>query len=181
MPAYAYAILAAGWFVWLLPFVLAKRPSVPARRTDPRARWGMLLQAIAYGLLWQGAFWKIVPRAWQFAASILFLSLGALLSWTSVRALGLQWRLDAALSSDHELVTSGPYTLIRHPIYTSMLCILLGTGILVLSPWLCPALILAIAGTEIRVRIEDRLLASQFGERFVIYRRHVPAYIPHLR
>jgi protein-S-isoprenylcysteine O-methyltransferase Ste14 len=60
-----------------------------------------------------------------------------------------------------------------------MLCVLLATGIVVTPPLLfLAAIILFLVGTEIRVRIEDRLLASQFGETFEDYRRRVPAYIP---
>ena len=54
------------------------------------------------------------------------------ISWTG--ALGRQWRIDAGLSADHQLITSGPYRFVRHPIYTSMLSILLGTGFLI-TPW----------------------------------------------
>jgi protein-S-isoprenylcysteine O-methyltransferase Ste14 len=43
-----------------------------------------------------------------------------------------------------------------------------------------PALLLFVIGTEIRVRIEERLLASRFGEEFKEYKRSVPAYIPFL-
>ena len=70
----------------------------------------------------------------------------------------------------------------RHPIYTSMLCILLGTGFMI-TPWrmLLVASLVFIVGMEIRVRVEDRLLASRFGEQFLAYRRSVPAYVPFLR
>jgi protein-S-isoprenylcysteine O-methyltransferase Ste14 len=47
------------------------------------------------------------------------------------RSLGRQWRIDAGLNQDHELVTSGPYRVVRHSIYTSMLCVLIGTGCLI--------------------------------------------------
>jgi protein-S-isoprenylcysteine O-methyltransferase Ste14 len=182
MPAYDYAILVAGWLFWLTPFLRARQSEKPAKQVDRRARWGILLVAIAYSLLWQGHFWERSPRPWQVALSILFFVLASLLSWTGARALGRQWRIDAGLSADHELITSGPYRFVRHPIYTSLLCILLGTGFLI-TPWwlLLPALLLFIIGTEIRVRIEDHLLASHFGERFVEYHKRVPAYIPFLK
>lgn len=81
-----------------------------------------------------------------------------------------------------ELVTSGPYRLLRHPIYTSMLCILCGTGwLLTPLPMVLAAVIVFMVGTEIRVRIEDRLLGERFGEPFQQYRRRVAAYIPFLR
>jgi protein-S-isoprenylcysteine O-methyltransferase Ste14 len=108
--------------------------------------------------------------------------LAILLSWTGTRSLGRQWRIDAGLNPDHALVTSGPYRFVRHPIYSSMLCVLCGTGLLVAPlPLLFVAILVFVIGTEIRVRIEDRLLASFFGERFQAYRQSVPAYIPFVR
>ncbi len=182
MPTYAYVILVLGWLIWLTPFLRAKQSEKPAKQVDRRARWGILLVAVAYTLLWQGRFWERSPRPWQVMFSIVFFVLASLLSWTGAHALGRQWRIEAGLSDDHELITSGPYRFVRHPIYTSMLGVLLGTGSLI-TPWwlLLPSLLLFIIGTEIRVRIEDHLLASSFGDRFVEYRQRVPAYIPFLK
>jgi protein-S-isoprenylcysteine O-methyltransferase Ste14 len=98
------------------------------------------------------------------------------------RALGRQWRIDAGLNKDHELIRSGPYRLVRHPIYTSMLWFLFGIGFLITPPLLLLlSLVVFMIGTEIRVRIEDALLASQFGEQFQEYKRSIPAYIPFLK
>jgi len=71
---------------------------------------------------------------------------------------------------------------VRHPIYASLLAALLCT-LLLLTPWqwCLVSLALFVAGTEIRVRTEDRLLASRFPEAFREYRRKVPAYLPFLR
>ena len=76
---------------------------------------------------------------------------------TGVHALGRQWRIDAGLNADHQLVVWGPYRLVRHPIYTSMLFLLLGTGLVLTPFW---------------------LLASRFGAAFLAYRRRAPALIP---
>jgi protein-S-isoprenylcysteine O-methyltransferase Ste14 len=182
VPIYAYLILVAGWLLWFLPFPLNGWNRNLPQKSDPRARWGLLLQGAAYALLWQGPFWTRSPAPWQTALSILFLALAALLSWTSTRALGRHLRFDAALSPDHELIRSGPYRLLRHPIYTSMLCLLLGTGFMLTPPILFAlAILIFIAGTEIRVRIEDTLLASRFGAQFINYQQHVSAYIPFVR
>jgi protein-S-isoprenylcysteine O-methyltransferase Ste14 len=182
MPAYAYAILIAGWLLWLTPFALIERSNKPAKRIDRRARWGVVIVAVAYAILWLGRFWERSPRLWQMVLAIVFFVLGGLLSWTGSRALGRQWRIDAGLSSDHELITAGPYRFVRHPIYTSMLCVLLATGFVVTPlPLFVLAIVVCPIGTEIRVRIEDRLLASQFGDRFQEYQRAVPAYIPFVK
>jgi protein-S-isoprenylcysteine O-methyltransferase Ste14 len=182
MPAYAYAILTVGWLIWVLPFFLAKRNSTKPEKVDRRARWGMALEGVAYSLLWQSKFWERTPGNWRTGLAVVFFVLAGLLSWNSARTLGRQWRIDAGLNPDHELVRSGVYGLVRHPIYTSMLCVLLGTGFLITPlPMLLAATFLFTIGTEIRVRIEDDLLASRFGEQFGQYRRRVAAYIPFLR
>jgi len=185
MPAYAYTILAIAWFVWMTPFLLlyAKRSTGRAAKLDRRARWGMLPIAVAYALVWQGSFWTRSPEPWRIVIPLLLFVAAGVLSWTSTRALGRQWRLDAGLNTDHELVRSGPYRVVRHPIYTSMFCMLLGTGLVLATPLalLLPSILLLALGTEIRVRIEDRLLASRFGEQFLDYQRRVSAYIPFLK
>src|SRR5262249_32391242 len=154
----------------------------PAAKLDRRARWGILLVAVAYSLLWQNRFWQRPLPGWRIVFSILFFALGGVLSWTGARTLGRQWRIDACLNPDHELVQSGPYRVVRHPIYTSMLCVLVGTGFTVAPlPVLLLSTMVFMAGTEIRVRIEDNLLASRFGKQFQEYRSRVPAYIPFMR
>ncbi len=105
-----------------------------------------------------------------------------ILAWRSVAHLGRQFRINAGLYEDHELVQTGPYGLVRHPIYASLLAILMST-LLLLTPWqwMAVSLVFFIAGTEIRVRTEDKLLASRFGPRFEQYRRKVRAYVPFVR
>ncbi len=179
MPPFAYGIVAAAWIVWMLPFVLLRRGRPRAQQVDRRARWGILLVAISFAMLWQYQFWQTSLPVWRLALAIVFLVLADVLSWSATRALGKQWRVDAGLNAEHELVTAGPYRIVRHPIYTSVLCLLWGTGLILLPlPLILLATIPALIGTEIRVRIEDRLLASRFGEHFDQYQRGVASYIP---
>jgi protein-S-isoprenylcysteine O-methyltransferase Ste14 len=185
MPAYAYFIAGAGWILYMTPFLLryARRNKARAVKRDRRARWGMPFIAVAYSLLWQGSFWMRSPAPWRIAVAVLFFLAACVLAWSSLTVLGRQWRFDAAVNADHRLVQSGPYRLIRHPIYTSLFCVLLGTGALLVTPLslLLPAFLALTIGTEIRVRIEDKLLAAQFGGEFLEYQRRVPAYIPFLK
>lgn len=182
MKVFGYLALALGWIVWLTPFVLAKRSGQPPRVIDRRARWGLVLECIGYAVLWQGRFWERERTAWQVGLAIVSLALASLFSWTGTRALGRQLRFDAGLSADHLLVTEGPYRVVRHPIYASMLWLLWGTGIVVSSPLLFAiATICFVAGTEIRIHLEERLLAGHFGEQYAEYRRRVPAYVPLVR
>jgi protein-S-isoprenylcysteine O-methyltransferase Ste14 len=179
MPTYAYLLIAIGVIVWFYPFVPAHRGTTAASVVNSRSRWGLLLQFLAYALLWQGHFWTRSLPWWRAVVSVLLFALAAVLSWTSSRALAGQLRIDAALGADHRLVRSGPYAVVRNPIYTSMLLVLFAIGVII-AGWklFVVALLLFVIGTEIRVRIEERLLASHFGEEFQAYKRSVPAYLP---
>ena len=179
MTAIHYTILAAGTVLWFLPFLLVRRKSKGALTLDRRARWGVALQGLSYTVLWQGPFWTRSLASWQTAFALALFAIAGAISWTSAFTLGRQLRVDAALEGDHRLIRSGPYRLVRHPIYTSMLAVLAGTGILI-APWylLAPGLTLFLLGTGIRARVEESLLESRFGEEFRDYRRTVPALIP---
>ena len=181
MPAYAYILIAVGIAVWFFPFVPAHNGTRPAQIVDRRSRWGVLLQFMSLALLWQGHFWVRPLPLWRLLISIVLFALAAVFSWTSSRALSGQLRVDAALGADHKLVRSGPYALVRNPIYTSMLLVLCATAVII-AGWklFLAALVLFIAGTEIRVRYEETLLAAHFGEDFSSYKRSVPAYLPFL-
>jgi len=179
MPLYAYIILAAGSVSWFMPLIRSRRKPERPQKLDRRARWGVLLVAVGYSLLWQTRFWTRSPEGWRIVASVSCFIVANAFSWTAARALGRHWRIEAGLNADHELVRSGIYRFVRHPIYTSMLFTVLGTG-LILAPLYLVAIsaLLYMLGTEIRVRIEDGLLASRFGDEFREYQQSVPAYLP---
>ena len=179
LPRYAYAIIIIGTAVWFYPFVPAHQKTPPANLVNRRSRWGALLQLVAYTVLWQGHFWTRPLPGWRAVASLLLFALAAALSLASSRALAGQLRLDAALGADHHLVRSGPYALVRNPIYTSMLLVFIATALLI-TPWQLFLISMAffLLGTEVRVRTEEGLLASRFGEEFRNYKTKVPAYIP---
>ena len=181
MPIAGYALIGIGVLVWFAAFFRAHRNSSPANLVNRRARWGILLQGLSYTVLWQGHFWARPLPAWRAVLSILLFSLATALSWTSARALAGQFRMDAALGADHRLVRSGPYALVRNPIYTSMLLVVLATATVIAAwPLFLVALLLFAVGTEIRVRTEEELLERRFGEEFLHYKREVPAYLPFL-
>ena len=182
LPPYATGILFAGFLAWFLPFPLAGWSRKSPQKRDSRWRWGLLLECMGYAIIWMVPPWNPSPSSWRVGVSVMFLVLASLLSWTSTRALGRYLRFGAAVDADHQLIRSGPYRLVRHPIYASMLCTILAMGFMVARPLpFVVAMIFFLAGTEIRVRIEDRLLAGRFGEEFRAYRRSTAAYIPLLR
>jgi protein-S-isoprenylcysteine O-methyltransferase Ste14 len=183
VPLYGYIIVVVGVGLWLTPFVRTGWNTSTPQSVDRRSRWGLMLELLGYTLMLQSRFWTVSPETWRVLASLLCFVLAIALSWTATRALGRQHlRFDAAIGAEHSLVQSGPYGLVRHPIYTSMLWVLWGIGFMAASPSLFViATAVFLVGTEIRVRVEDRLLAARFGEQFEQYRRSTRAYLPLLR
>jgi protein-S-isoprenylcysteine O-methyltransferase Ste14 len=178
----AFVELLACWLVWVYPFFRRSREKHEDRTaiTAPAAKRGIWLQAVAFFLVWFRTV-RSEPAPMLIAAMVIA-PVSSALAWQAVKHLGKQWRIQAGLYSDHELIRSGPYAMVRHPIYASMLGMLVATG-LVMAWW--PILIVAIAifvvGIEIRIRAEDGLLVSRFGEAFKEYQESVPAYIPFVR
>jgi protein-S-isoprenylcysteine O-methyltransferase Ste14 len=173
------------WFAWLYPFIFRaphrqKRASITASKAT---MIGLLLEGLG---IFTAFVFRLPPESApdpvRVVVSLFFGMLASMLSWSSVRHLGRQFRIQAGLYEDHELVRTGPYALVRHPIYASLLAVLLCT-LLLLTPWqwACVSLALFLIGTEIRVRAEDRLLASRFRGPFREYQKKVPAYIPFVR
>ena len=93
--------------------------------------------------------------------------------------LGKQWSLQARVLENHELVQRGPYRVVRHPIYTGMLGMLVAGG-LAYGHWigLLLGLVVYYIGTVMRIRSEERLLREQFGSAYTDYTHTVPAFLP---
>ncbi|MGP8252173.1 MAG: methyltransferase family protein [Terracidiphilus sp.] len=181
----ALAELLFCWLVWALAFIypfLKSRGQIKAV-TDRRSRIGIL--GVMIGFMCAGTYigtMQLSRPAAALIASMAVAPFAAGLGWWATRRLGKQWRYVAALTQGHELVTTGPYRLIRHPIYASMFGLLLAT-VFAWSWWPLgiAAVVFYVIGTEIRIRSEDALLAARFGEQFSAWRAKTPAYIPFIR
>jgi protein-S-isoprenylcysteine O-methyltransferase Ste14 len=181
----ALVFLILYWIAWFLAFVRPRKQAAGQKKTAsaPASKWGILLVAISFALIWT----YLRPAGFEKSQLSLIISLvlgppSVALAWAATRHLGKYWRYEAALSEDHELIQTGPYRWVRHPIYTSMLGMLLATGAAwTWWPMFIAALAFFVAGTEIRVHAEDRLLAERFRDVFFVYRSRVNAYIPFFR
>jgi len=140
MPGYSSALhfITACWLafvsVWLVASVSTKR-TVYRESAGERARYWLLL-LIAYGLLTQG-------RRFPYPLSLIIIPQTALSGWIGAALcgcglalaiwarliLGRNWSGVVTLKEDHELVQRGPYRFVRHPIYTGLQGMFLGTAI----------------------------------------------------
>jgi protein-S-isoprenylcysteine O-methyltransferase Ste14 len=183
---WTFSGLGLLFFVFLLRRLAGRGPDSGAKR-DRRSQLGIVIQSIGFGIAAFGpvrpTLPPLAPAGLAGTAAVLLLMGGAIgLFAASSRELGRNWSLVARMRSDHELVRTGPYAHLRHPIYFGMLLSLLAFAV-GLGHWaqVIIALPLFIAGTAIRTRVEDGLLEEQFGERFRDYRSSTPALIPRIR
>jgi protein-S-isoprenylcysteine O-methyltransferase Ste14 len=191
---FAFVAIILGWLVLgaaLLRARLGSASSGPARQRDLGSWLGLGLQGVGFALAfgWHDhAHRPVLALAPPVAHWPLALAVAAL-AWASawfavaaVRELGKQWSLTARLLESHELVTSGPFAHVRHPIYSALLGLLVATAsVLATPPGAAAAIIVYLLGTHLRATREERLLLGMFGDGYRDYARRVPRLLPRLR
>jgi len=100
--------------------------------------------------------------------------------WSRV-VLGSMWSVNALARVGHELRTSGPYSVTRHPIYTGLIGMVLGTALVSgHGEWIL-ILILVVVGLVGKAVREERVMVSTFPQDYAAYRRRVPGLVPRPR
>lgn len=185
MRAFPFMLL---WFAWLAYWFVASGDSkADAEAESPLARLFheavlvggglvMALTASSGGVLRSLRFWPdgLAP----YALGLLMTALGlALTVWARVH-LGVNWSAAVARKHEHQLVRTGPYARVRHPIYTGLVLAFLGglvargdVGALLGSTLMTLALV-------IKLRREERVMREAFGDAYSEYSAHVPALVP---
>jgi protein-S-isoprenylcysteine O-methyltransferase Ste14 len=92
--------------------------------------------------------------------------------------IGKEWSGEVQIKEDHQLIRSGPYAHIRHPIYTGMLLALTGTAITVGEYRAILGVALFLIGFVRKAKKEESFLASEFGPAFDEHRRHTGFFLP---
>jgi protein-S-isoprenylcysteine O-methyltransferase Ste14 len=111
-------------------------------------------------------------------AGLVLQALSLLLAVWARRHLGRNWSGAVTVTVDHQLVTSGPYALVRHPIYTAMLGMFAGTAIRSGELHGLIALALLTAAYVRKIRIEEESLRSVFGDEYDSYARKTWGLLP---
>ncbi|HEY0766612.1 MAG TPA: isoprenylcysteine carboxylmethyltransferase family protein [Steroidobacteraceae bacterium] len=175
------------WLAWVLYWVVAAfSAKTTQRRESPASRLSHvvpLLLGIAL-IVWPRAPWhwlrlRLLPDGpLQFGIALALVA-GGLAStvWARVH-LGRNWSGSVTLKEEHELVRSGPYAYVRHPIYTGLLVALLGSAVACGELRAVIGLSL-VAGAFIRkLRIEERFMREIFPGQYQRYCAQVPPLIP---
>jgi len=169
--------------IWLMSAFAVKRTVV---RQSGKARfWYVFVLIVGLYLIFsdqwrlpglnRGAFPVCAQLAW---IGFFLVCLGlAFAVWARV-ILGGNWSGSVTIKEDHTLVQSGPYRIVRHPIYTGILLALFGGA--VQSGYLRGFVGVLICGFGfwIKSQLEEQFMVQQFGNQYLLYRQRVRALIP---
>jgi protein-S-isoprenylcysteine O-methyltransferase Ste14 len=164
-----------------------------AIRTKPTERRESISSRLSYTLLVLAGFyllfarrvwvpwlnWPILPPAgWVTALAVGMTCAGLLLAiWARVH-LGGNWSGTITMKVGHELIRSGPYRWVRHPIYSGVLLAALGNAVERRQVRSIFALLLIYAGFFRKIRKEEQFMHTRFGAAYDEYRRTTGALIP---
>lgn len=175
----------AIWFLFFLYWTIASRNSAPTASSESRMSTSihqLALNAALVLLFWPApglAGWFLPQRFHGLVAAGLVIQAAflALAVWSRLH-LGHNWSAEVRIGENHQLVRTGPYRLLRHPIYTAMLGMFLGTAI-ASSQYhaLLGLAILAVAYLR-KTGLEEKILRQAFGAEYDDYRRDTWALVP---
>ncbi|HEX3873472.1 MAG TPA: isoprenylcysteine carboxylmethyltransferase family protein [Solirubrobacteraceae bacterium] len=181
----AWSFIACCWIAWLAYWVVM---AFKAKRTVERGSF------LAYRVVGLGVFVVIAAaghllhvsaqdRLWTYTTAVgvaagASVAAGAAFAvWARV-ALGRNWSAEVTFKEDHELVQSGPYAFVRHPIYTGLLLMALGTATNYGRAIGFALLVTVCAAVWWKAHLEERIMDAHFPAAYADYRTRVRSIIP---
>ncbi len=186
MVAIANHLIVACWITFLVYWFIS------AQRVKPVAEKQSLSSAQAHRIpvglgWWMLIYWRfppplnqeLIPRThWTLLIGAAICVYGLWVTIWARRTLAGNWSSDVTFKQGHELVRTGPYRFARHPIYTGLLMMCLGTAIANGQLHCCLAIAVVTVGFWIKLSQEERLLLRHFPDDYPTYQKQVKALVP---
>ncbi len=180
------AAIVGVWLIWLVTWVLAAGWSArvaahhdlgaesPSRVLTLAA---IVMMLTAYWPLPWGVLWTTpAPLGW---AMFLLVVLGLAFTWTARLHLGPLWSSTSAPTEEHVIVDTGPYGIVRHPVYAGLLLATIATAVELGRVEAVAGALVLIAAVSMRARLEERFLRRDLGDAaYDAYRARVPMLVP---
>ncbi len=180
------ALLWGAWFIyWQVAALNAKTTRRRESRWSRAAHIAPLLAAVFLLFIpdmpGDAIFARFLPRTIEiYWVGVGLLVAGLGFSVWARRRLGRNWSGTVTVKEDHELIRTGPYRWVRHPIYTGILLGFFGTAI-ALGEWRgLIAVAFVVVAFLLKIRLEERWMIETFGDAYRRYRAEVKALIPFL-
>jgi len=184
-----WLIGVVAWFVIRYPFARrAKRVRIVSDARSLSERVGLACASIGLAVV-PGAYVATgIPSMADYSSRWWAVALGAIVFGSALwvfrvshKALGRNWSISLEIREQHSLVSSGPYALVRHPMYTSFLLMGIGQALL-LSNWMVG--LAGLIGFAIlfflRVDKEEHMMLANFGPQYRAYMERTKRIIPYL-
>lgn len=184
--AYRLAMLAL-WLAWCVYWVASARGVKATRQRESRLSRFSHVLPLALGVTL--IIWPRLPAGWWsprllphteliYALALALVAIGLAFSVWARIYLGGNWSGTVTLKEGHELIRSGPYHYVRHPIYTGILIALLGGAIASGELRAVVGLVIVAAAFLRKLRVEESFMRESFPADYERYRAEVPALIP---
>jgi protein-S-isoprenylcysteine O-methyltransferase Ste14 len=183
-----YRALGLLWGAWALYWLISSVATKPTlRRESLIRRLGYVLPLLIGGILIGAhrAPWSrwLATRLWPHSALPPRIGLALVVAglafavWARMH-LGRNWSGIVTVKEGHELIRTGPYAFVRHPIYTGLITAALGTAVVSATVRAALGVAIIAASFVVKSRVEERFMRETFGEQYARYREAVPALIP---
>ena len=186
MRSWPTQLIIGIWLIWFVFWRFAARGAKADEQQESigsRLSYLMPMMVVIVLMMWQP--WPgwlgldLIDGGWTvYWIGVALLLFGLLWAVWARHTLGSNWSGRISVKSGHELVRSGPYRWVRHPVYTGGLLGLLGSALASGKVSAFLGLLLAICALVYKLRIEERWMLTQFGDRYREYRRASWALLP---
>ena len=186
MPA-PFQIIQASWIAFCVYWIWAARNQKRVQqREPPLAR----LLHVAYMVCGFVLLYSSDPRfgilnrrflperEWITMLGALATAAGVAFAIWARRHIGRNWSGQITIRQEHELIRTGPYARIRHPIYTGLLLALAGTAIAIGEYRALVGFAVIAIGFVVKAKREESLLTKEFGPAFDKHRRQTGFFLP---
>ncbi len=181
-------VIYASWGIFFLYWAIsALRSAGPSQRSEPilSRLYFLFLLGIAIGLICFDPLilgpllWRFLPESlpvYLAGSAVMLFGLGFAV-WARLH-LGRSWSSRVAIVADQQLVCTGPYRLVRHPIYSGGLLAVIGTALIIGEMRALLAVLFALLAFLRKIKVEEALLSERFGDQYLAYRARVKMLIP---
>jgi len=176
-------LIVIFWFVFVLYWAIS---SIGVKKNIRTGEWRrdagirILLVVVVIILFQAGSYWRYFGYHFsgivQLAGTILC-GAGIVFAIWARWHLGKNWSGTPSMKEGHELITSGPYRFVRHPIYTGMIAAILGSALVGGAVWLFVFIVMA-ANFLYRIPVEERYMMKLFPDQYPEYKKRTKALVP---
>ena len=175
-------LMALLWLAWMVSWHVAALWRGATREEAPRREYRLHFAIALVGFLLAFSTWPRMAPLWPASAALGWAMValtiaGFAFAWWARIHLGKLWSGGVVLRDEHRVVDSGPYALVRHPIYTGLFAAVIAMALVRATPLALLGAALFVLGFTLKARVEERFL-EQALPGYADYRRRVGMIVP---